>query len=102
MPRAHPLVKELYEAMKNSAQKQYFEPSDWAYAKVTLHYVDKSLKQAKPSAMLLSSINTMLASLLLTEGDRRRVRIEIERNQNDAVVLNVAQMFRDQLAKQPG
>jgi hypothetical protein len=97
MPTAHPLVQELYEAMKNSAQKQFFEPSDWAYAKIALHYVNKSLNQENPSAMLLASVNTMLTSLLLTEGDRRRVRIEVERNQEGAKVLDIAEMFRKKL-----
>lgn len=97
MPNAHPLVQELYEAMKNSAQKQFFEPSDWAYAKIALHYVNKSLNQENPSAMLLASVNTMLTSLLLTEGDRRRVRIEVERSQEGAKVLDIAEMFRKKL-----
>src|SRR5690349_12382758 len=39
----HPLVSDLYEAMKNSAQSKYFEPSDWAYARLTLYVVNDML-----------------------------------------------------------
>ena len=102
IPNAHPMVIDLYESMKTSAQSKFYEDSDWAYARVTFHFVNKLMKSSKPSAMMLSSVNSMLTSLLLTEGDRRRVRIEVERNQNEGVVIDVAQMFRDQLQKRPG
>ncbi len=94
----HPIVKDLYESMKTSAQARFYEPSDWQYARLTFHFVNKLLRQQKPSAMLLSSVNQMLTSLLLTEGDRRRVRIEVERQQADGVVIDVAEMFRKQMA----
>jgi hypothetical protein len=41
----------------------------------------------------------MLTDLLLTEGARRRVRLEVERNQSEAAVLDVADMFRARLAR---
>lgn len=99
---AHPMVRDLYESMKTSAQKAYYEPSDWQYARITLHFVNRLLRSTKPSAQMLASVNQMLTSLLLTEGDRRRVRIEVERQQAEGVVIDVADMFRQQLQAQAG
>jgi hypothetical protein len=47
--------------------------------------------------MMLASVNSMLATLLVTEGDRRRVRLEVERSQEGAKVLDIAEMFRKKL-----
>lgn len=94
---AHPMVVDIWESMKTSAQSKFYEDSDYAYARLTLFFVNKLLRQPKPSAMLLSSVNSMLTSLLLTEGDRRRVRIEVERNQAEGTVIDVAAVFRERL-----
>ncbi|MDV6975320.1 phage terminase small subunit [Mycobacterium intracellulare] len=101
IPDAHPFVTELYESMKKSAQKKYYEPTDWAYAKTTLHFLNKLLWSPKPSAQMLASVNQMLTSLLLTEGERRRVRIEVERNPigGENSVVQVADLFRQRLAQ---
>lgn len=99
IPDAHPFVTELYEAMKKSAQKRYFEPSDWATAKITLHLLNKMLWNPNPSAMMISAMDTMMSKLLLTEGDRRRVRIEIERKTSggDAAVVPISDLYRQRL-----
>jgi hypothetical protein len=100
IPDAHPFVTEIYESMKKSAQKKYYEPTDWAYAKTTLHFLNKLLWNPKPSAQMLASVNSMLTALLLTEGDRRRVRIEVERTAQptkDAQVVSIADRFAEML-----
>ena len=94
----HPLVTDLYESIKDSAQSKYYEPSDWQMARITLNELNVHLWQTKKSAMYLTTINQMLTSLLLTEGDRRRVRMEVERNQTEGGdVIDVAEMFRQKL-----
>lgn len=104
IPNAHPLIQDLYRSLTESAQKQYYEPSDWAYARLALHFANKLVKSSKPSAQMLVSVNQMLTSLLMTEGDRRRVRLEIERNQSDegGQVLQVADLFRQHLQAASG
>lgn len=94
----HPIVSEIYASMKESAQSQYYEPSDWAYANFTLVFCDKLLKSTRPSGQVLATVQSMLAELLLTEGSRRRVRIEVERNQATGEVLDVAELFRSRLS----
>lgn len=95
---AHPVVKNLYESMKKSAQAKFYEPTDWAYALMAFHFINQQLWAGKPSAQMLASINQMLSSLLLTEADRRRVRIEIERAEKPAAkVISASELFRQRL-----
>lgn len=93
----HPLVTDLYRSMRDSAQSKYFEPSDWQYAKFTLHFADKLLKSSRPSSQLLAAVNSMLTDLLVSEGSRRRVRLEIERSDAVGEVFDVADLFRQRL-----
>lgn len=94
----HPFTRELWDGMIDSGQAKYFEPSDWAYAKFALHFADKLLKSGKPSAQMLVAVNQMLTDLLVSEGSRRRVRLEVERNSGEeGAVLDVAEMFRQRL-----
>lgn len=79
MADPHPLVKDLYQSLIDSAQSNFYEASDWSYARLALHFVDRLLKATKPSSEMLATVNSMLTGLLMTEGDRRRVRMEIER-----------------------
>lgn len=95
----HPLVTDLFLSMKESAQSKYFEPSDWAYAKFALHFADILLKSSRPSSQLLASVQTMLTDLLVSEGSRRRVRLEVERSESAGTVLDVADLFRARLGQ---
>lgn len=110
MGETHPLVEEMYEAMRNSASVKFFEPTDWAYARLTLHTLNAELIYARQNgkpvgAMKLTAITGMLSALLLTEGDRRRARLEVERAPVDAAggrVLDVTDMLRQRLASNGG
>lgn len=95
----HPLVVDLYLSLAESAQSRFYEPSDWQFAKFALHFADQLLKSRRPSAQLLASVQTMLTDLLVSEGSRRRVRLEVERSQSGGDVLDVADMFRQRLAQ---
>lgn len=97
----HPLVVDMYESMKHSAQRRFFEPTDWQLARFTLHQVNAALRRDGDaiSAMKLAALNTMLSNLLMTEGDRRRVRLEIERtNEAPAEVVQLSDVFKKRLA----
>ena len=63
---------------------QFYTPSDWAFAYITCGAIDEAL--SKPNQMTgqisFSAIKDLLASLGrvgVTEGDRRRMRIELEK-----------------------
>ncbi|QDP44589.1 hypothetical protein SEA_NOTHINGSPECIAL_4 [Mycobacterium phage NothingSpecial] len=103
----HPLITEMYDSIKQSAAVKYYEPTDWQFARLTLYTLNQELIAAqhngKPvGAMKLTAINQMLSALLLTEGDRRRVRLEIERNPGDPTagkVLDMTDMLKQRLAQ---
>jgi hypothetical protein len=100
IPDAHPIVSQLWDSLANSAQAQYYEPSDWAYARLALHFANREIWSSKPNGQILATINSMLTGILISEGDRRRVQLEIERNKSDAVVTDIATMFAQQLGAQ--
>ncbi len=79
----HPIAKRWYRALKQSGQSKFYEPSDWMTAKYTAELMSRLLNQGeRPSAQMVASLNSLMASLLVTEGDRRRARLEIERLDN--------------------
>jgi hypothetical protein len=102
----HPLITEMYESIKDSAAVKYYEPTDWQFARMTLYMLNQELIAAqhngKPvGAMKLTAINQMLSALLLTEGDRRRARLEIERapaGPDTGKVLHVTDILKGRLA----
>lgn len=78
--RWHPIAIDWYESLAESGQAQFFEPSDWQYARVVADALSRLLKQrAKFSAVLFASVTAAMNDLLTTEASRRRVRLEIER-----------------------
>ena len=93
----HPMIVDLYNSLSESAQSRYYEASDWQFARFTLHFADQLVKSGRPSAQLLAAVNQSLTDLLVSEGSRRRVRLEVERNQAEGTVLDVAEMFRQQM-----
>nr|WP_229686536.1 hypothetical protein [Longimycelium tulufanense] len=96
----HPLVVDFYDSLRDSAQARYYEPSDWQYARLVLWTVDRYLKSRRPSAQLYAAITSSLTDLLVSEGARRRVRLEVEREQaTGGQLADVAALFRERLAQ---
>lgn len=96
----HPMVVNFYDSLKESAQAKYYEPSDWEYARYVMYFINKLMRQGeKPSAVMFAAINTALSNLLVTEGDRRRVRIEVERDGQEAEITDIAAYFKERAQK---
>lgn len=78
--------KRFYEALRRSGQAQFYEDSDWSYAAEVVCTALDAYHQ-RPSAAMLASLTQAMGPLLITEGDRRRARLELERsgNQQDKV-----------------
>lgn len=79
----HPIVQELWDAAQESAQRKFFERSDWALLNLTLYELDRYLRGSKRNGQILAAIYSSLGELLFSEGARRRVRIEIDRETNE-------------------
>lgn len=92
----HPIITDFWDSVGESAQSRYYEASDWQYLRTCLHFLNQLLKSNKPSAQMLTVVNQMLTDLLVSEGSRRRVRMEIERNvtSQDAEVKNLSDYFK--------
>jgi hypothetical protein len=98
-PDPHPMVIDFYESLKESGQAKFYEPSDWQFARFTLHFADQLLKSGRPSSQMLAAVNSALTDLLVSEGARRRVRLEVEREAAKAEVLDIASVLRERLSK---
>jgi hypothetical protein len=116
----HPVAKQWYESLARSGQRIYYQPSDWAIAYVLAESLSLDMKpqfvgiNEETGEVMMERIPLKGASLaaylkgftalLATEGDRRRLALELERESlkgkgqddptDDGVVLDRAAMFR--------
>jgi hypothetical protein len=82
----HPVARRWYDALGESGQSVYYEPSDWATAFYVAEAMTRNLNGgARFSAQLFASVMSAMTSLLATEGERRRARLEIERETGAAL-----------------
>jgi hypothetical protein len=95
----HFLTVDLYRSLSESAQARFYEPSDYQIARSVLHFLDQQFKTSRPSGQMVQSLFSQLTDLLLTEGARRRVRLEVERAQAGGDVIEVADLFRRRLSE---
>lgn len=90
----HPIAKQMYESVTRSGQIIWMEPSDWSALYLICESISRDLNPQvvgitedgeilKDTIPLKgASLNAYLkgmASLMMLEGDRRRLRIELER-----------------------
>jgi hypothetical protein len=75
----HPIATRLWRSLAKSGQSKFYEPSDWALAYSLMDDLSYYKFATKRSGQMLASIMASLSTLLLTEGDRRRVSMELSR-----------------------
>ncbi|NMW64424.1 hypothetical protein HHJ78_02495 [Mobiluncus mulieris] len=75
----HPTARRIWDSIAVSGQARFYEASDWAYAWMMMDLVTQYMTMEKPNGQLIGAILSGLTSLCLTEGDRRRVGIELTR-----------------------
>lgn len=130
-PNWEPLTKSFYASFAKSGQVIWMEPSDWMTAYTLMEVLDRWLKpqevrvgEIRPAQQeggkvtyvfedkivampggVLNAILKGLTALMATEGDRRRLRIELERQKAkdaalaaDGVVVDFAKS-RDEAFK---
>lgn len=78
-PGWHPLAVDWYESLAKSGQSAFYEPSDWATARFVAEAMSRNLNAGRFSAQLFAAVMAASTTLLVTEGDRRRMRVELER-----------------------
>lgn len=92
----HPVATRWFESLAASGQAQFFEPSDWGTAYMIAESISREMNpqpmvvghgtsaeiemvSLPPKAASLAAWLKGASSLLATEGDRRRLRLELER-----------------------
>ena len=93
-PPAHwgDLARDMYYAAQDSGQADFYQQSDVAYMTFVLEemnrymepqsYIDRSTGEEvtytpKRSGQMFQALHSSMQALLFTEGDRRRVRVEL-------------------------
>lgn len=75
----HPLARDWYLSLADSAQSRFYEPSDWHAARLAADIMSRSANGEQVSSAEIGAMSKLMSELLVTEGARRRVRLEIER-----------------------
>lgn len=97
-PSWHPAMKEWYRSLKRSRQSAYYEDSDWQAAHLAATIMSIELNEDGPvKAATWAEFNRVSANLLTTEGERRRLRVELNKPETaeDEEVLDVMNSYRD-------
>lgn len=86
IPRAdrswHKVARTWYQSLAKSGQSKFYEPSDWATAFLIAESLSRELNARAFIPLKGASLSAYLkamSSLLVTEGDRRRARLELQR-----------------------
>lgn len=96
VPRAkrtwHPIAKLMYASLAKSGQSVFYTSSDWAAAYVMCESMSREFKpqpiavgdevvmvELPPKAAAQTAWSKTLSGLMATEGDRRRLRLELVR-----------------------
>ena len=80
-PLWHSIASDWYLSLRESGQAAFYQPSDWAVARYAAELMSRVLdcSERGPNGQLVAALNSVMSSLLTTEGDRRRARMELER-----------------------
>ena len=114
-PEWHPVARMWFESLAKSGQSHWYEPSDWASAYLLAESMSLELKpqpvvgkdgevqmlRFPPKGASLAAWRAGMAALLVTEADRRRALVELERptagpEGGDADVADLAR-YRDRI-----
>lgn len=93
----HPIARDWFVSLGESGQAQFFEPSDWQYARYVAEAISRNLNAGRFSGQLFASVQSAMGELGSTEGARRRMKIEVERvtgEQVDAAEVAVLDKYR--------
>lgn len=123
-PNWHPMALEFWESFKRSGQALFWEPSDWMVAKLMCESISRDLQPqfvgvtagtmdmaGEPiyeriplKGASLGAYLKAFGQLMLTEGERRRLSIELERTRlapvetdGEATVIKITDRRQAQL-----
>lgn len=88
-PEWHSIARNLYNAAKKSGQSDFYQQSDIAMLWSLCEDLSVYKQSTKRSGQMLQTIYSSFSSLLITEGERRRVRIELHEPDDGAAPASV-------------
>ncbi|WJN63101.1 terminase small subunit [Streptomyces phage phiScoe44] len=94
----HPIARRLWDSVKASGQTAFYQQSDYAVLYSLCDDLSHFKKSGKRSSQMAQTIYSALGNLLVTEGDRRRARIELHEPEDEgdtASVLAIADYKKD-------
>lgn len=94
-PDWHHIARYLWDGMRESGASRFYESSDWAVLFSLCDDITYYKRCEKRSGQMLSSINSLMTVLLCTEGDRRRVGIELQKGAEEKVESEGIAYMRD-------
>jgi hypothetical protein len=83
LPGWHPIALAWYGSLARSGQSFWYQPSDWAEAVFLAEVMSEALLSGPINGPKLSAILSGSSRLMTTEGDRRRMRIELAKPVED-------------------
>lgn len=102
----HPVATRWFDSLKTSGQSAFYEDSDWATAYLVAESMSRELSTGEPpTGAAMAAWLKAMGSLMVTEGDRRRARLELERPSAEEVPADVDDLaeYRARLtARLPG
>ncbi len=87
----HEMAIDWYESLSESGIREFYERSDWATAMIVAEELTNyfNTSTSRRSAQMLTALFSMMTSLGATEGDRRRMRIELEKPKTEIASVGV-------------
>ncbi len=82
-PDWHPIARMIWDSLWTSGQADFYQNSDLAFAYSLCEDLSVYKSQTKRSSMFAGVIYSAMTTLLMTEGDRRRVRLELTAPENE-------------------
>lgn len=102
-PTWHTAAKHWYDSLAKSGQSKFYESSDWHTAWLLAEAISRELKpqpmvvgddvrmvELPPKAASVAAWLKGMTALLVTEGDRRRAQLELQRSEAQEAVGNVS------------
>lgn len=72
-------VQRYYMSFQQSGMAAYYQQTDVETLWMACEWMNRQYASGRPSAMILGEVNKMLDGLGATEGERRRLKIELEK-----------------------
>jgi hypothetical protein len=81
---AHALVADMWAALAQSVEGQFFSTADWQRARLEMWHADKLVRSGQPTANQWAAVQRELDELLISPAVKRRAGIELRKHAADA------------------